>query len=96
MLLTTKRVVFKTDCHGRNCACGTVADDAAVPENLRAFSVDVLDPEDGQGVYYLAETARLSTLNEAALTTISEGEAARAVKARLNDTELAALGLTRD
>ena len=96
MLLRKAKVLVKTGCHGQQCYCGTIGLEDATPEGLKAYELDVIDPEDDTGVYILAWPTILTTLTPEEIVVIQDGETQRIAKSKLTDAELTSLGLTRD
>ena len=96
MLVRKAKVLIKTGCHGQQCYCGTIGLEDPTPDGLKAYELDVVDPEDDTGVYVLAWPTILVPLTSEEITTIQDGEIQRIAKSKLSDAELTSLGLTRD
>ena len=96
MLIRKARILVKTGCHGQQYYCGTIGSEDATPEGLRAFDLDVLDPEDNTGVYVLGWPTILTAVTPEEIVVIQDGETQRIAKSKLTDAELTSLSLTRD
>jgi hypothetical protein len=94
--ITVRGIVKACPYSGRTWA-GYVAEGVVVPGNLTETPVEVLDPQDGSGNYWvLAHPVTIGLIDGAGLTALSANELRRQTIAKLSDAELTSLGLTRE
>lgn len=95
MIKVTLKGVLKTEANGARTWVGYTNEENI--EGLQIYPIDMLDPEDGtDNRWVLAAPEAVTLLTETDINNLKAGELRRATLAKLSDSEITALGLTRE